>query len=72
MHKTRLTAVLVVSACYLSALVVFLVAYLKPDKVLRIGVNVYGEANLELAILLLTLPLCAPYLWAEIKYAMKP
>lgn len=63
----KVATVTVLAACYVTMLVVFFLAYLSPLKTLRIGIDVYGEANLEALILLLSLPLCVKYLYHEFK-----
>jgi len=60
-------ATIVLAACYVTMLIVFAVAYFDLNKVITIGIDVYGEANLEAIILLISVPICAKYLWEQLK-----
>ena len=64
---SKLVALIVLAACYVTLLGSFTRAYISPLKLFKIGINIYGEANLEAAILLLSFPLCVKYLWEQLK-----
>ena len=63
----KLTAIIVLASCYVTMLGSFARAYISPLKLFKIGINIYGEAHLEAAILLLSFPLCIKYLWGQLK-----
>ena len=63
----KLAAIIVLASCYITMLASFAKAYMGPLKLFKIGINIYGEANLEATILLLSFPLCVKYLWEQLK-----
>jgi len=63
----KLAAIIVLASCYVTFLTIFTIAYFDLNKVITIGINVYGEANLEAIILLISIPICAKYLWEQLK-----
>ena len=63
----ELTAIIMMSACYVTMLTIFAVAYFDLNKVITIGIDVYGEAHLEALILLISTPLCVKYLLEQLK-----
>ena len=63
----KLVAIIVLASCYVTSLIVFAVAYMNPAKTIKLGINVYGEAHLEAAILIISIPLCVKYLWEQLK-----
>jgi len=62
----RLAAVTVLTATYLTILLTFAVAYLDPYKRTLVTIDTYHEANIELALLLLTLPLVLRYIYLSL------
>ena len=65
--SVKAVAITVLSACYVTMLIIFAVAYFDLNKVITIGIDVYGEAHLEAIILLISFPLCVKYLWEQLK-----
>ena len=63
----KLASIITLSACYMTMLTIFTVAYFDLNKVITIGIDVYGEAHLEALILLISTPLCVKYLWEQLK-----
>ena len=66
----KVTSIIVLAACYVTMLTIFTLAYMNPTKIIKIGIDIYGEAHLEAAILLLSLPFCVKFLCEQIKLRM--
>jgi len=62
---SRIGPIMVVGL-YFVVLITFLVAYTSPNKNTLVTINEYNEADLELALLLLTLPLTLPFAYKSI------
>ena len=60
-------AISVLVGTYLTTLITFAFAYLNPYKEALIAIDIYHEANIELALLLLTLPLVLRYIYLSIR-----
>ena len=56
---------LAVFAAYLCMVFTFMVAYLDPSKVALVAVNGFNEANLELLLILVSLPAVARFLYSS-------
>ena len=54
-------------ATYFTCLLTFMAAYIYPTKSVIVTINSYGEANIELILLLVTLPIVIRYVIKEIK-----
>jgi len=63
----KLAAIIVLASCYITMLASFAKAYMGPLKIFKIGIDIYGEAHLEAAILIISIPICAKYLWEQLK-----
>jgi len=53
----RLIGMIMLIACTTSLVITFIIAYLSPTKMVIVDINSLGEADLELALFLLTIPL---------------
>ena len=61
------TGIIILSSTYTSCLYAFINAYFSQSKSTLITINSYGEANIELILLLVTLPLVLKYIVKEIR-----
>ena len=52
----KILAFATLGATYVTILITFLVAYLSPSKTVLVTINTFGEANIELVFLVLTIP----------------
>jgi hypothetical protein len=59
---------IVVFAAYLCMVFTFLIAYLHPSRAALVAVNGFNEANLELLLILLSLPAAARFLISSIAH----
>lgn len=57
----KVSAIVVVIACYITMLITFAFAYLNSSKSILVTVNTYGEANIECVLLLVSAPICIKY-----------
>ena len=63
----KIVGVTVLAATYVTCLLTFIVAYIHPSKSTLVTINSYNEANIELILLLATLPIVFSYIVKEIK-----
>jgi len=67
----RVWGLSVLVACFLTYLMVFFLAYLTPEKAIKIYVNRYNEANFELIWALVSIPFVFLVVWEIMKYIKK-
>jgi len=61
------TGIIILTSTYIACLYAFLNAYFSQSKSTIITINSYGEANIELILILVTLPVVCLYLYNQIK-----
>ena len=67
----KVTALITLVATYVTILLTFLTAYLHPSKSVLVTINTMGEANIEFALLALTIPaICAGFKHLLFKWAV--
>jgi hypothetical protein len=64
----RIFGLTVLLASFLTYLTTFFLAYLAPEKAIKISINCYNEANFELICALISIPFVAFVVWDYIKY----
>lgn len=64
--QVKHVAVFSMLVCYVNMVLTFIVAYIDPGKRVLVTINTYNEANLELMLILLSIPFVLKYLYKEL------